>query len=101
MGFSPLPTATSICRQLAFSSQLSGESRRRSKFKLPSSEAGGTTGECAAAKTDHASRITHHTALALAAALLTTLGLLTWHQLGYWRDSLTVWSRCLAVTRDN
>jgi tetratricopeptide (TPR) repeat protein len=72
-----------------------------SKFQLPSSEAGGTTGECAAAKTDHASRITHHTALALAAALLTTLGLLTWHQLGYWRDSLTVWSRCLAVTRDN
>ena len=26
---------------------------------------------------------------------------LTWSQTGYWRDSLTLWSHCVAVTRDN
>ena len=32
---------------------------------------------------------------------LLVCGALTWKQLGYWRDSLTLWTHCLAVTRDN
>jgi tetratricopeptide (TPR) repeat protein len=30
-----------------------------------------------------------------------TLALLTWIQLGYWRDTPTLWERALAVTKDN
>jgi len=43
-----------------------------------------------------------NTLLAGTAALtLLMCGALTWKQLGYWRDSLTLWTHCLAVTRDN
>jgi hypothetical protein len=35
------------------------------------------------------------------ALLLGTLAVLTWIQVGYWRDSLTLWEHAVAVTRDN
>ena len=36
-----------------------------------------------------------------AALTLLVCGALTWFQVGYWRNSLTLWSHCVAVTRDN
>jgi Flp pilus assembly protein TadD len=36
-----------------------------------------------------------------AALTLLVCGTLTWFQVGYWRNSLTLWSHCVAVTRDN
>jgi tetratricopeptide (TPR) repeat protein len=38
---------------------------------------------------------------AAAALVLGGLAALTWMQLGYWRDSVALWERALAVTRDN
>jgi tetratricopeptide (TPR) repeat protein len=32
---------------------------------------------------------------------LLVCGSLTWIQTGYWRNGITLWSRCVAVTRDN
>jgi tetratricopeptide (TPR) repeat protein len=40
-------------------------------------------------------------AAAATAALLLALGLLTWRETGYWRDGITLYTRALAVTRDN
>jgi Flp pilus assembly protein TadD len=37
----------------------------------------------------------------LTALVLGTLGALTWAQVGYWRDSATLWERALAVTDEN
>ena len=41
--------------------------------------------------------------LAVAAAVVALIGAsaVTWHQLGYWQDSRTLFSHALAVTRDN
>jgi len=36
-----------------------------------------------------------------AAVVLFVLGILTWRQLGYWRDSVTLWSHAVEVTSDN
>ena len=36
-----------------------------------------------------------------ACAALVLLSLVTWHQVGYWRDSKTLWTHALEVTRDN
>jgi tetratricopeptide (TPR) repeat protein len=38
---------------------------------------------------------------ALAALVLGSLGVLTWIQVGYWHDPVSLWHRALAVTRDN
>jgi tetratricopeptide (TPR) repeat protein len=38
---------------------------------------------------------------AAGALVLTCLGVLTWIQIGYWRDTSTLWERVLAVTVDN
>ncbi len=38
---------------------------------------------------------------ALGGFALAGLGLLTWIQAGYWRDSVTLWERTASVTRDN
>jgi hypothetical protein len=35
------------------------------------------------------------------ALVLAGLGILTWVQVGYWRDATTLWAHTLAVTRDN
>jgi tetratricopeptide (TPR) repeat protein len=37
----------------------------------------------------------------LAIAIICALTAATWHQLGYWRDSITLYRHTLAVTRDN
>ncbi len=37
----------------------------------------------------------------VAALMLAALAVLTWVQVGYWHDPLTLWERALAVTRDN
>jgi len=39
--------------------------------------------------------------VASAAILLATMGLLTFQQLGYWEDSVAIWSHTLAVTTNN
>lgn len=36
-----------------------------------------------------------------AAGLVLVLGVATWRQTGFWRDSATLWARALAVTTDN
>jgi tetratricopeptide (TPR) repeat protein len=36
-----------------------------------------------------------------AAAALAICGVLTWRQVGYWHDSVTLWTRTIAVTHDN
>ncbi|MGP8052774.1 MAG: tetratricopeptide repeat protein [Limisphaerales bacterium] len=36
-----------------------------------------------------------------AALVLLACGCLTWIQTGYWRDGISLWSRCVAVTGDN
>ena len=38
---------------------------------------------------------------ASAILMLTICGLLTWRQIGYWRDSEALWSHCVAVTPNN
>src|SRR5207245_7854728 len=37
----------------------------------------------------------------VAACVVLICGVLTREQLGHWRNSYTLWARCLAVTRDN
>jgi tetratricopeptide (TPR) repeat protein len=37
----------------------------------------------------------------IGAAILGSLGVLTWIQVGYWHDTATLWHRVLAVTKDN
>ncbi|HEY5997998.1 MAG TPA: hypothetical protein VI078_01680 [bacterium] len=37
----------------------------------------------------------------VAVAVLTAFATLTWAQSGYWRDEVTLWTRTLAVTREN
>ena len=39
--------------------------------------------------------------LAIGALVLVVLGALTWHQTGYWHDSVALWSRALAVDSTN
>jgi tetratricopeptide (TPR) repeat protein len=39
--------------------------------------------------------------LATAALVLAVLGLLTWRQVGFWRDSIQLWTHALAVTDNN
>lgn len=36
-----------------------------------------------------------------AAASLMVCAVMTWRQVGFWRDSVTLWNRALAVTKDN
>lgn len=36
-----------------------------------------------------------------AAALVMVLSVLTYHQVGFWKDNISVWSRAAAVTKDN
>jgi tetratricopeptide (TPR) repeat protein len=46
-------------------------------------------------------RIPGRVAAAAAAVVLGCLVVLTWVQVGYWRDTTTLWERALAVTEDN
>jgi tetratricopeptide (TPR) repeat protein len=39
--------------------------------------------------------------IATAALVLGGCGLVAWHQVGYWRDSLTLWTHCVSVTPGN